>query len=289
LAIKLIIVGLRRSGTTIYWETFRQDERLLCYDEPFNRYLRVLPAATGLKAPEEFIRLVERDPQLFWEKFAPIPYGEELREGLSDGQLDYLRYLGDSGESVVLDTTRCQFKIGALRSAAPDAILVHLYRPPPSHISSHMLPSAPGWRGTIRKLARRRGFWKRRGNYNGWGFETIIEDAGRSEFVEALREIGLEPERVESQPAVAKLLAFWSINYQRAERDGRRHFGARFISQSFDSFCREPREAMARAYELLGMPLPQFDFDGIHPPHGPHDPLSPLWNKYSELLRLPEV
>ena len=106
MAIKLIIVGLRRSGTTIYWETFRQDDRLLCYDEPFNRYLRVLPAPTGLKAPEEFIRLVNRDAASFWNKFSPIHYGEELSEGLSDAQRAYLEYLGDSGERVALDSTR---------------------------------------------------------------------------------------------------------------------------------------------------------------------------------------
>ncbi len=30
MAIKLIIVGLRRSGTTIFWESLRQDGRLRC-------------------------------------------------------------------------------------------------------------------------------------------------------------------------------------------------------------------------------------------------------------------
>jgi hypothetical protein len=280
LAIKLIIVGLRRSGTTIFWETFRQDGRLLCYDEPFNRYLRVLPAATGLKAPEEFIRLVERDAATFWDKYSPIPYGEELAEGLTDAQSAYLEYLGDCGENVVLDTTRCAFKIAALHQAAPDAVLVHLHRPAASHASSHMLPSAPGWRGLLRRFSRRRRFWKRHGNYNGWGFETIIEGSSKS---------GLLAEEIYRLPAVAKLLAFWKLNYDRAEMDGRRCFGERFLSQSFDHFCNDPQSTMARVYALLDMPMPQLDFGRIHPPHGPHDPLSPMWKKYFELLRVPEV
>lgn len=280
MAIKLIIAGLRRSGTTIFWETFRQDERLLCYDEPFNRYLRVLPAATGLKAPEEFIRLVERDAELFWDRFSPIPYGEELAEGLTDAQRAYLGYLAESGEHVSVDTTRCAFKIAALHEAAPDAVVVHLHRPAASHATSHMLPSAPGWRGKLRRLSRRRGFWTRSGNYNGWGLETIIEGAHDS---------GVLPEEVYRLPAVAKLLAFWKVNYEKAEADGRRCFGERFISQSFDRFCADPEGALARVYELLDMPMPELDFARIHAPHGPHDPSSPMWKRYSELLRVPEV
>ena len=31
----IILLGLRRSGTTITFKTFAQDERLICFDEPF--------------------------------------------------------------------------------------------------------------------------------------------------------------------------------------------------------------------------------------------------------------
>jgi len=288
-AIKLIIAALRRSGSTIFWETFRQDSRLLCYDEPFNRYLQVLPGTEGLKAPEEFIRLVQNDARAFWERFTPIYYTEELRAGLSDKQQHYLRYLAASGQHVVLDTTRCMFKIAALHAAAPEAVLVHLYRPASSHASSHMLPSSPDWRGRLRKLVRRRRFWTRPREFNGWGFETIIGESTASLFAERLLEIGLQPEEVYRLPAVAKLMAFWRVNHQRAEEEGRRLFGERFVSQNFDSFCGDPRGAMERIYAALGMPMPEFDFSRIHPPHGAHDPGSPNWTKYKKLMGIPEV
>jgi hypothetical protein len=288
-AIKLIIAGLRRSGTTIFWETFRQDRRLLCYDEPFNRYLQVLPGRQGLKAPEEFIRLVNKDASVFWERFTPIYYTEELREGLSDKQLDYLRFLADSGKRVALDTTRCMFKFAALRQAAPEAVLVHLYRPAPSHASSHMLPSSPDWRGRIRKLVRRRRFWERADGFNAWGFETIIGETTASPFARRLEESGLDAPAVYRMPAVARLMAYWKINYERAEADGRRLFGERFVSQSFDSFCEHPRAAMERIYSVLGMSPPVLDYGRIHPPHGAHDPGSPRWREYMELLGIPEV
>jgi len=289
LAIKLIIAGLRRSGTTIFWETFRQDRRLLCYDEPFNPLLHVLPGRTGLKAPEEFIRLVERDPLAFWERFSPIHFTDELREGLSDRQTDYLRYLAASAEAVVIDVTRCQFKFRALHAVAPEAVLVHLYRPPESLATSHLLPSSKGWRGKARQLVNRRGFWSRGGRYDYWSFESIIGGSPLSLFGRRLEEIGLDPRVVYGLPAVGRLMALWRVNYERAERDGASIFGEKFVSQSFDRFCREPEPALRRIYASLGLSLPELDLSRVHPPNGPYRPDSAEWSRHRRLLGLPEI
>jgi len=285
--LKLIIAGLRRSGTTVFWESFRQDTRLTCYDEPFNPNLSVLPRRTGLKAPEEFIGLIEADAAGFWERFAPIHFSDELREGLSDAQERYLRFLSGTGEHVALDTTRCLFKIAALREIAPEAVLVHLYRPPESLASSHMLPTSRGLKGALRKRLNRRAFWTRPGGYNGWSFESIIGTSAKTLFAHRLSEIGLDPEQVYALPAVGRLMAYWRLVYERAERDGRRYFGERFISQRFDSLCGDPSAAAERIYRAMGLPLPDFDFSNIHPPHGPYQPDSPEWARYRELLGLP--
>lgn len=288
MAIKLIIAGLRRSGTTIFWECFRQDPRLLCYDEPFNELLHVLPARTGLKAPQEFLRLVEKEPLAFWERFAPIHFSDELREGLSDRQADYLRFLAGSGERVAIDVTRCQFKLRALHDLAPQAVLVHLHRSPESLATSHLLPSSQGWRGKARQLLNRRRFWSRGGRYDYWSFESIVGRSPRSLFGRRLEEIGLDPAEVYRLPAVGRLLAFWRVNYERAERDGARHFGERFVSQRFDDFCRRPRPALERIYDLLGMDAPDLDLSRVHAPHGPYRAGSEEWTRYGRLLGLPE-
>jgi hypothetical protein len=288
-SLKLIIAGLRRSGTTIFWQTFRQDRRLLCYDEPFQPHLCVLPESTGLKAPEEYQRLLEREPREFWDRYTPIHFSDELRAELSERQVAWLEYIASSGEQVVIDVTRCHFKIAALHRLAPEATLVHLFRPPASHASSHMLPSASGLRGRVRKLLCRRGFWSRRGGYDGWHFESIIGNSTVSPFARLLPGAGLDPEQVYRLPAVGRLLAYWRVAYEHAEREGRRCFGERFISQSFDAFCAEPRVAMERCYGAMGMPMPRFDFSRIHPPNGPYRPASPDWRRYRELLKLPRV
>ena len=287
MSLRLIIVGLRRSGTTIFWQTVRQDARLLCFDEPFNPHLRVLPETIGLKHPEEFVRLVRGDAREFWGRYRPIRFSEELRDGLEPAQADYLRWLGAQGEDVVIDVTRCHFKLASLRELAPEATLVHLYRPPASHASSHLLPSAPGLRGRVKRSLNRYRFWTRTHGYNGWSFESIIGQSPGSAFGRRLQQAGFDAAEVYSWPALGRLLAYWRVAYQQVEREGRALFGDRFVSQSFDGFCREPRASMQRIYATMGLEMPDLDVSRVHPPNGPHHDGSPRWRRYERLLEIP--
>ncbi len=126
--MRIFIVGLRRSGTTISWDTFRQDRRLLCYNEPFNPMLRGVPIEIPNRSRTEFIELFRRDSWAFWRHFAPIGRIEELQDDLSDWQVAYLRFLMSRAESICLDTTRCHFRLAALHEVVPDATVVHLFR-----------------------------------------------------------------------------------------------------------------------------------------------------------------
>ncbi len=290
MAGKLIIIGLRRSGTTIFWETFRQDRRLLCYDEPFNPWLRFLPGGQGLKHPQEFQELLKEDYLDFWMKYNPIDPTDELREGLSDRHGEYLSYLLDRGTDVAIDVTRCNFKIEALHRLAPDSVCVHLYRPPESHVSSHMIPSGfQGLRKKVRRIRSTSDFWTRPDNFDNWQLETVIGQTAESVFGLRLREIGMDPDEVFRMPAVGKLMAFWRVNFERAESDGTHYFGNRFVSQSFDEFCVEPEQALERIYRAMDMPMPEFDLSRIHAPNGPHQEDSDRWGRLREQVGLPRV
>ena len=284
--MKLIILGLRRSGTTITWETFRGDDRLVAFNEPFNPLLRGLPEWNPNDAYGELARLARDDTEEFWRWCCPIERGEELHPGLSDRQRGFFRYLISQGEHVAFDFTRCHFKIADLHAVAPDAVLVHLYRRPQSHASSHLLPSRRDLRGRIRLRIHRSRFWTRRTGFNFWGVEEIVGDSPNGAFAERLAAIGLDPQEVYAMPAVGKLLAYWRVHFEKAETDGRRYFGERFLSIPFESFCEAPRRVVERVYAAGDLAPPDLDTSRVHPAKGGHQPDDPRWGHFLTRLGL---
>ena len=122
-----------------------------------------------------------------------------------------------------------------------------------------------------------------------WSFESIIGQSPHSLFAHRLQEIELSPVQVYGLPAVGRLLAYWRLAFERVERDGPRCFGERFVSQSFDAFCRQPTATVKQIYSKLGMTMPDLDFGRVHAARPPFQTDSPHWQRYRELLNLPEV
>ena len=264
---RIFILGLRRSGTTIFWETFRQDPRLRCFNEPWNPVLRELPTEIPNRSRREFIEMFRRDPAAFWREFAPIELIEELQEDFSDRQLAYLRFLIDPFDAVCIDETRCHFRLGALRKAVPDATVVHLFRAPTAFATSHLIPTGSGGFRTSRLVQwlARFGFFTRRRRYNWWGLEALIGSHPESLFGLRLGEMGLDPASVYALPAVGRLLAFWRLAWETVERDGPRLFGARFVSVSFERFCRDPDGVAKEVYAAAGLDPPRLDLRRVQP------------------------
>ena len=245
--MRIFILGLRRSGTTIFWEMFRQDPELLALNEPFNPVMADLPIELPNRSRREFIRLFRQDPARFWSLFAPISAVEELHESLSDRQRAYFRFLLDQSPGIVLDATRVHFKLRDLVELAPDAVVVHLYRGPASFASSHLVPTGSGGsRGSrLHRAYGRLTFWNRDSRFNYWGIEEIVTRSPESLFAHRCREIGLDPPRVYALPAVGRVLAYWRVAYERLESTGPRRLG--------DRPCLSPRRAPAKS--ATGLPL----------------------------------
>jgi hypothetical protein len=153
-----------------------------------------------------------------------------------------------------------------------------------------MLPTSKHKARTkVRRFLNTRDFWTRNDRFDYWFFERLIGNSPDSLFGLRMRETGLDPERVYALPAVGRLLAYWRVNYERAERDGKKFFGDRFLSQNFDEFTKDPAAAIRRIYEAMGIEMPQLDFGRIRPAKAPYEAGSPKWSEYAKLLGLPDV
>lgn len=287
--MRIFILGLRRSGTTIFWEQFRQDSRLRSFNEPFNPALVELPVEIPNRSRREFIEIFDKDPRGFWKRFAPIAIEEELQSTLSDRQAAYLRFLLEESEHFCTDITRCHFKLEALRELAPDATVVHLYRAPAAFASSHLVPTGSGgFRTTrLRRAFGRVGFFSRTGRYDSWGMETQVGRHPASQFAHRLRDIGMDPGAVYALPAAGRLLAMWRVCYETLERDGRRLFGDRFLSVSFERFCRDPRGEVGRVYAAAGFEAPEIDTSRVKPAKAPYRAGDPRWQRLLAQVGIP--
>ena len=254
--VNLIIVGLRRSGTTVFWRTFRRDSGFTAYDEPFNPKLVTLPEEHRKDTRKEYIDLIDQDPERFWKAFAPIPLDGELERDLGADNRSYLSYLTSGHGRVALDTTRCHFKIGDLAAEIPGSTLVHLYREPTALASSHLLPSGWRLRRRARLASRKLRFWTLSDGYDHWGFQTIIGNGPSSAFGLRMTESGMDAEKTYSIPGAGRLLALWKVFDDEAERAGIEHFGERFISLPFERFAEQPDAVLDLIYGIMQAPRP---------------------------------
>ena len=284
--MKLFILGLRRSGTTIFWKSFRKDSRLLCYDEPFNPTLIDIGAPDTKKTLAEFRRVYEKDPRRWCDSFAPIEYAEQLQESLGERQQSWLRYLIGDADHFAIDLTRCHFKLAALSEVVPDAIVVHLYRPASAFATSHLAPRAGGWRA-IKNPLLRASFFRRHGHYHNWGMERMIGNSPQSLFGQRLRDTGIDPEPIYRLPAAGRLLALWRLFYERIETDGKRIFGDRFLSVPFVEFCDDPSRSVGRIYERGGLAPPGVEYGDVHAARGAFKPDDRRWLALGAEVGLP--
>jgi hypothetical protein len=250
----IVILGLRRSGTTAVWRIFRQSEALVAFDEPFNPKLQELPAEHCKQTRKEFIEIYKRDPAAFKKYFAPVHIEQETEPGLTLDQIRYLGFLLDGVGHAVLDVTRCHNKIAALREAIGPSVLIHLFRDPVSWVSSHLIPSD---RPDVLSLRRHYDTFRlfgRTSSFNHWGMEALTSGQYRSATRKLLAAQGVDlPKR--NAPAYQLLLAFWLGAFRLAERQGRNVYGEHYVSALLDDICSAPDHFIEIVYSQVGLPF----------------------------------
>ncbi len=277
----LIVIGLRRSGTTIFWETLKQDTNFRAWNEPFNPLIHRITQSEWFlprqKFYGEFKTLLEADGKSFWQKFAPIHPHEEIVEGLSDKQSDYLRYLVGQAEHSLIEMTRGHFKMETLAKLFPDATVVNLHKPPQNWALSHLVPSvqqtsSQELSGALRltKMAKARiryrlakaGALSQDAPFDHWQMESVISRGENTHFGSFLPDLGLTEKEFRELPSYAKLMCYWQVANAKINADGQRFYGSRYLDIPFFDFVSDPRSILKRVYDTLGMP--PFDWDTTH-------------------------
>lgn len=278
----IFLLGARRSGTTLLWDTLRRSTNIECYDEPFHPALaQTMPNNNSKGTWGNFARLYIEAPEEFDKRFAPITPESELARGLSNSQKTYIRWLVGVSDSrrVLLESVRAGFKLRSLHTLFSDSALVHLHRTPEAFATAHLLPSGHSWRRTITNLVRKASFWIRRYHYNYWRLEEIIGDPSDRQLSKLLETEGYNADTLLDTPAVGKLLAYWMIHFKAIEETGRALFGDRFMSIRYENICDSPKETIAKICQTIGCEPVEQEYDYIRQPRGPFQPESDKWRE----------
>ncbi|MEL7481525.1 MAG: hypothetical protein AAGJ29_08185, partial [Pseudomonadota bacterium] len=219
----------------------------------------------------------------------PIHPLDELDETVTDAQVTYLRALIQAGEQTVIDSVRAWNKAPALMAGLENIQVIHLIRPPKDWVSAHLLPSGQGtWRKSLADKYRRRSFFSRRGFYNNWQYEEII-DAALATRHSMWRAVQPAPEALATQPAYIKLLAFWwAANHKLRQslapwRSGATH------TLTLPDFTASPGKTMASLYQAANWspdhaPL---DYDHVRSTRPAWQSQSAQWTDAADYLGIP--
>jgi hypothetical protein len=247
--LNVFIVGARRSGTTILWETFRQDSRFTCFDEPFAPHLRRHVHLREDNHKGTFAEYIAR-PELVSALWSTIQPYEELLPGLLGHQHSYVQALTSVNGRVCIDFVRAHARIADLRRADPTALIVHLVRDPRSVVTSHLKPYD---RWTSPRLPA--DFFDYEGWYDYWQYQTLAGALGYR------------------GRAIVGLLLVWRALTATAESENPD------VTLRYEDFARDPEETMRELYALIDLEYRGIDASRIHPPKPPHAATDPRWRQ----------
>ncbi len=141
--MKIILFGLRRSGTTLAFNIFRRNSGLLCFHEPLHpnlvskdRLSCLIRDKKGVYSEYNSIyeELAKRHEGFGAPKYDVIE--ELIVNNLTGRHLAYLDFLFDCAENVLIQPVRLNYQLYQLRARYPEASFVWIVRQPEGFINS---------------------------------------------------------------------------------------------------------------------------------------------------------
>lgn len=281
----VIISGLRRSGTTIFWEVLRSHSGVTGIDEPFHP------------------KLVEGDrsnKKGTWDDLAKIlkPFGpldpvcieplEELESVLSGPHKAYFADVLDAHDTTVVDVVRCWNHASELTQCSDNAVFIHMIRGVRGWVQAHLLPTGPRrFRKRVADTYRKATFFRRRGYYNNYHYQTII-DASLQQRDEMWRFSNMSVDALIQAPAFVKLMAFWwcaNATTFLALKEGGHPSKLVFL----EDFSHHPKQVLNGIADLSNWDRDEFNTGQVKPIRAPYGSKSRKWQRAADAIGIPKV
>ena len=252
--MKLFVLGMRRSGTTILYDALRADPDLRCFYEPLREQDVTEGGGSGARRGDAFaetraIREAFRDrerPEVPIELFnwgGPRAPELELEPDLPPHCTALLSHLLGLAPDVAIKETRLHHKLGALARIAPEATLVHLVRDPRAVSSSMLL----GRRRRLDLYPDAEAFFTARTGRKLWSSRVLADH-----LVDRMRSRRLPTDL----PDFIRPLLAWKAAFETTHGDGSRLFKDRYVLVRLEDLRERPAAELGRIYAAAGREPP---------------------------------
>jgi hypothetical protein len=247
---------MRRSGTTILFDCFSQDERFDPFYEPLTVDKPTFGGGSGARAEDLFASVREVRRAYLARRGTPgltplLNHGSPRRADLElESELppfveDYLAFLLASGQRPLVKFTRAAAKVAVLSRLDPHALFIHLVRDPRAVATSHVLGRRPALPDP-RNPAERMRFFQLRTRRGRWGSldlsRRILEDPGAPEL--------------RWPPDFVRVLLVWKTLFETTHAVGSARLGDRYVLVRHEDFALAPVETLGKLYARMGLDLP---------------------------------
>jgi hypothetical protein len=218
--MKIILFGLRRSGTTLAFNLFRQCEELRCYYEPLHPQLIPSCLQNDKKRVYSEYRLLGDDLFRLHQGFGAPEFDvteELIPDSLTERHLSYLDFLFQSSEDVLIQPVRVVYQLRQLRQRYPDAQFVWVIRQPAGFIHSVLTYRSDllTWRdaglASNREIRAQKKNLLLRAVKGRKAFENPWSQVAAANFIVQNRSVF---QGLEESPAWIKLMALWYDHYR---------------------------------------------------------------------------
>ena len=283
----VLIAGLKRSGTTILWETLRQDTASHCLDEPFHPSLWAGRRENGKNTWAELGAAWNREDYAARADLSPIQPPDELQARSTDAQRRYMADLLSLSDRTVIDEVRIWNRLPELLPSDGQKTVIHLVRQPENWVTGHMIPLAKRKKGLAGSLSDA-SFFRRAGGFNNWRYEDIFNDAIARDHP-MWSPVSMTVGELARQPAYVKLLAFWWASNLVLHRRLAAWSGGTVLTVTMAEFANDPGGVVARIHEAAGWAMPEtpFDFGQVRPARASFKAGSGRWHDAFARLGIP--
>ncbi len=277
--MKLIMQGMRRSGTTIIYDALCQDPKLTTWYEPLAAAKNpTIGGGSGEQQADLFENIRhERDkvansigttePDMF-NHGAPKDATLEFTNVFPAEVSGYLSHLFSQSENFMAKFTRVYCKVQCMKELCPDGIFVHLVRDPRAVTSSYLFGKN---QRNKNKFTGPDVYFGRKTEYTAWSSRNfsniILSQPGYEQYTDPLD--------------FERILLIWKYTFEETRRGGLDAFGSNYVMIRHEDFCNEPIQQLKKIYNIAGREIPDTVLDWaskfVKKPKPPYESCDKRW------------